>query len=618
VYDEGCTLFKPAPGPDKSGLDANRFKLCYDDPTYQKLAKDFILCAVERYKDHPRLIAWAGWNEPRLSECYCSHSVEAFRSWLQNKYQDLHSLENAWSSEFSVMFRDWNDVFPQPSANFEDGGYVPFLDWKHFLEDNRRAKFNLIRSWIKECDPETPVISHVCSGYVSDIFGSEDILGTSLYTIHADGKSQRPFTPEEFVFRMSLPLVRYGFRKHRRDPYGFWVVETEAGPVSWVHNTVPRSYSARQLNARDLFFVSYGARAILRWLYRSRVSDAQAGEFNMVGWDGSLTERATACGELATQLNKHSGIFQSHIPANHDIVIMGVHDHSYQAEAEGYNWRYHRGVEALQSALRHLGHHAHVCNERQVLEGILDKAKILFCPHWVYLSPEIENKLRQFVENGGILIVETPFAIKNTQGIHYEKTPGNMLDVFGAQVWDMESLAPGESCGALPGYDFRGKIRLHGAEALETFRNGDPAVVSHAYGKGTAILYATQVFINYFLQNPFAENEDGRRFTDEARSLHAELHHLLAKAGVTPQWKLICDETTVNFIHIIPRKLPDGRPVCFVLNMDDKPNSFQVRLPGTQTLDTLIASDPNRMRCDEDVYSFNLKEWGWLVLSLPE
>ena len=85
VYDLGCTLLKEK--PDAPGeLHFNRFKLCYDDPKYQQAAKDFIQEAVSRYKNRPSLIAWSGWNEPRLAECYCPHTIAAYREFLKKKY----------------------------------------------------------------------------------------------------------------------------------------------------------------------------------------------------------------------------------------------------------------------------------------------------------------------------------------------------------------------------------------------------------------------------------------------------------------------------------------------------------------------------------------------------
>ena len=227
VYDRHCTLLKPKPDSPEE-LRFNRFKLCYDDPVYQELAAEFIREAVSRYRDRPSLLAWSGWNEPRLSECYCRHTVALYREWLEKKYGALEALAEAWSTEFPVRFRSWEDVNPQPEASFEAGGYRPFLDWREFTAWNRTCKFNLVRSWIRSADPDTPVISHMCWPGDADIFGEEDILGTSIYTIHAQGKSDTGFSAYEFTTHQNVHLLPQGRRASRRDPEGFWVVETEA------------------------------------------------------------------------------------------------------------------------------------------------------------------------------------------------------------------------------------------------------------------------------------------------------------------------------------------------------------------------------------------------------
>jgi len=260
-----------------------------------------------------------------------------------------------------------------------------------------------------------------------------------------------------------------------------------------------------------------------------------------------------------------------------------------------------------------MGYHPLFCNERQIQEGILDKAKILFCPHWIYLSKETEKCLRRFVENGGSLIVESPFGTKDQDCIHYEKTPGGMTDVFGATVWDLDVLGPNEKCGSLTGFDFHAKIRLNGATVEESFDNGDPAVISNTFGKGRAVLYASQISPVY-QDNAFVTENGKRRFSDTAIRFHQELKKNLDKAGVAQQWETTCNEDIINHLHVNPRILPDGRKVFFVMNMDDKDHCYTLDFPGAKELEVLTCSDENQLLRSSNEYSFNLKDWGWTVL----
>ena len=615
VYDKKCTLLKPTPDASEE-LHFNRFKLCYDNPTYQAEAKNFIQEAIARYRDRYGLIAWSGWNEPRLAECYCRHTVALYRQWLAGKYPSLRALEQAWSTEFPVRFRDWDDVFPQPVANFESGGYIPFLDWREFLSRNRTDKFHLIRAWIKEMDPVTPVISHLCGPYEADIFGKEDILGTSVYTIHAQGKGG-DYAPYEYVHANNIQFITEGQRPEREDAEGFWVVETEAGPVSWVHDLAPRSYSPRKMNARDMYLVANGARAILRWLYRSRISDAQASEFNMVGWDGRITERAEEFGRLAQFLKMHADLFMHHRADQSGVFILDVRDCDDLSSCEGYGYRYSRGMHYLYNALLHIGVRGVMCNARQILSGILDQAKVLIAPFRPHVSPEMAQILRAFVARGGTLLAESPFATKDMRGIHYEVTPGGMTDVFGAQVYDLEKLYE-PTCGGIPAFDFRAKIELKGGKAEGYFANGDPAIVTNTYGKGRTVLYGSLLAEAYQIEKPLSENVANKKTLTyaEGEAFRVELRKRLLDAGVSAGWE-ISDLPLEDHKHIqvIPRKLPDGRRMVFVLNMNDRAQTFQLHFPGCEAVEELggSKSDPE-IRHDSGKIQISISEWGWSVL----
>lgn len=617
VYDLGCTLLKEKPDASEE-LHFNRFKLCYDDPAYQKEARDFIQEAVDRYRNRPSLIAWSGWNEPRVAECYCKHTVAVYRKWLEKKYGTLEKLAKEWSTEFPVRFRTWEDVFPQPVASFEAGGYIPYLDWRRFLEQNRTDKFHLIRSWIKEIDPSTPVISHLCGPWDADIFGNEDILGTSIYTTHAQGKKGE-FSPYEFVFRQNIQFMPEGRRPNREDPDGFWVVETEAGPVTWVHDLVPRSYSPRKMNARDMLLVGHGARAILRWLYRSRVSDAQAGEFNMVGWDGRITERAEEFGKLAKFLTAHSDLFLTHTADKSGVLILDSRDCGYLSECEGYKGRYNNSVYNLYNAFLHIGIRAEMCNARQIMSGVLEGMKVLYIPFRPHVDPEMADVLRSFVENGGTVIAESPFAVKNTDGIHYEVTPGRLVDVFGAQVYDMEKLYEAD-CEGIPAFDFRAKIEVKGGTVEGRFANGDPAIVTNRYGKGQTVLYGTILSEAYQLDIPFYETANKRTLSyGDGEACRNELLKRMLNAGVRPAWEVTdLPPDDKKHIQVIFRKLPDGGKLLFVLNMDTKANRFSLRFSNAEkAVETGSSDNGGTAVFEAGKLHFTLNEWGWTVLTVP-
>ncbi|HEX2948877.1 MAG TPA: beta-galactosidase, partial [Armatimonadota bacterium] len=496
LYTEcGCQILQPsidapikAPGP--------RLKLCYDDPVYQREATAFIREAVQRYRSHPNLLAWAGWNEPRVSFCFCPHTLALYRNWLQEKYTDLEQLSRAWSTEFPLYFNSWDEVLPQIDTGFEFGGYLPWLDWNAFCDQNRTDKFNLIYDTIKAEDETHPVVSHLCGPYDADIFGREDVLGTSIYTYFCEGNKRYEISDQELlrILHWFSALMRTGYRQERPGDKYFWVMETEAGPVSWVHGLMPRTYSGRKMNARDMLFIGNGARCVLRWLYRSRVTDAQAGEFNLVGWDGTVTERAAEYGSLGKFLNEHIDLFTTNTPHASSIAVLADDRKRVTLlQAEEIQHKYDGSENMLFTCLAHAGYQADPVCARQVLNGELSQYKVLFVPIRPYVDADLANQLELFVRNGGLLVVESPFATKNMNAIHWEKTPGAGLDkVFGAQVYDMEKLLEPD-CGGVVALDFKAIVRPQDCSIEATFADGKPSIISHAYGKGKAVMFASIV-----------------------------------------------------------------------------------------------------------------------------
>jgi len=600
LYHEcGGTLRKPRPDSPEV-LRGNMMRICYDDPILLKHFEAFAKVVVGRYREHPALLAWSCWNEVGgLPICHCNYTVALFRKFLKEKYINLSELSTAWGSEFPVDFKSWEEVFPQGDAGFHEGGYQPFLDFRDFLCRNRDEKFNLVKRWIEEADSQTPILVHLNGPLYADSDCSGDIIGTSEYAYFEQAKERFkfPLTDLNREWNYHMALFQLNSAPWRKDKDGFWIVEAEGGPTYWVHNMMPRTFSPEKMNARDMLFVSHGARAIMRWHYRSRMTDSQAGEFNMVGWDGSLTKRATAFGGLAEFLTAHNDIFGHHQSMPHEVAMLHrdweVYWH-WQAEDVDRYWHSYRN---LYGALAEIGVRCRVVSAKQLINDGLDGINLLIIPFRPWVSAEMAARLEAFVVAGGHLVVDAPFAIKDMRAVHWLATPGGGLEkVFGCRVFDMEKLFD-DRCGELDGLDFKAIIRPEGCTVEAEFADGNPAVVSHRYGKGETRLYASLVF------ERFANANAGR--------YHGELEKIIAGAGVKPLYRLreITQEERSR-LTINLRRLPDGRKLLFVINLSDCAAEFQLEIQ-TDGVFQQFGADSNHT-----LFSANqvrISPFGWLT-----
>jgi beta-galactosidase len=75
----------------------SRQHYCPNSPDFRCKSAALVQRLAERYATHPALKMWHINNEYgcHVSQCYCDNCAEAFRIWLQERYQSLEALNFA-------------------------------------------------------------------------------------------------------------------------------------------------------------------------------------------------------------------------------------------------------------------------------------------------------------------------------------------------------------------------------------------------------------------------------------------------------------------------------------------------------------------------------------------
>jgi len=95
---------------------------CPSSPVFRSYAAEVVTRVVERYGDHPAVALWHVSNELGCHNalCYCEASAEAFRNWLQRRYETIEALNDAWGTAFwSQRYGSWGRhpaAAPRPVA----------------------------------------------------------------------------------------------------------------------------------------------------------------------------------------------------------------------------------------------------------------------------------------------------------------------------------------------------------------------------------------------------------------------------------------------------------------------------------------------------------------------
>jgi len=132
---------------------------CTDHPGIWPRMEEFLRQVVTRYRGAAPLRGWDAWNELRWNVqadglvCFCPHTLEAFRQWLDRRHGGLDGLNRAWLRRYG----QWDEVMPGKLPNrpyTEMMAFERFITWRANQHGEARGQL------MKALDPAHPVTVH--------------------------------------------------------------------------------------------------------------------------------------------------------------------------------------------------------------------------------------------------------------------------------------------------------------------------------------------------------------------------------------------------------------------------------------------------------------------------
>ena len=393
---------------------------CFDKPDVWQYMARFLTEVVSRYRSAPNLVGWDAWNELRWNVqadglvCFCPDTVQAFRSWLSERYGGLDGLNAAWLRRYGC----WEDVFP---GKLPDRPYTEIMAWLNFLtwrsNQHGKARYDLM----KALDPQRPVTVHggqpspLNVGTPERFFYALDRGNDWFYADDLDGIGTSSFPIWENIddagFGMRVEFTRSAARGKR-----IWLSEVQGGRSAVGFNAYKPvdAYSQQRWVWNGL---ACGAEKILFWAWRNEVFGRESGGFGISGDDGLAEERLTAMRTSADVIAKHAALLENYKPVQPQVGVLFSPQTYYMAWAQENIAR--RVANALQGYTRALVRQSipYLVVEEEHLD-VLDGLKVLFLPHVSVLSDKAEQALEAFVRRGGTLICESECGAFNPAGIY--------------------------------------------------------------------------------------------------------------------------------------------------------------------------------------------------------
>jgi beta-galactosidase len=457
------------------------------DPNYQKYALRFTDVMTKHYAEHPALLAFGIDNESgdgRIS--YSETARQRFIAWSKNKYSNIDNLNKAWATQrWSRRLNQWDEIGFPPDINSND---MPekMLDFRRFVSDEVNQLLFKVLDVVNTNAPDA--LTNTNAWYFSQMkyFDYSEIAYSGKMTREGEGfYAGNSLTTNWGVMNTAFGVSRIQFES--TNP--FWC--TEFTTMTAVPNSIRKSAYASLM---------YGNQMVCGWTWQSMWAGEEQYLEGMVDWDGVPNRKYDEYKQIAAEFKKIEKFFPYQLKAEVGLAFSFPsqiaskyfpvqQENQLQACWDLFYWRNmdSRVVEISHSPLDY---------------------KLLFIPGVAVMDEVTANKIRDFVNNGGTVVMTGNSAIVDTNGQVFKTTrPGLLSDVFGIRLGSFEET---ETMNEISRKSYRGRrleinykgrainaesarfdiIDLKGAEVLGRITSLDkdyPIMTSNKFGKGRAI-----------------------------------------------------------------------------------------------------------------------------------
>ena len=417
------------PGCDiggKSGIHQAPLRRYMDDVSdleYQKYALRFAEKIVSRYKDHPALFAFGLCNE--LGAGYPSYSEESrkrFQLWLEEKYETIEKLNKAWATRrWSRRLASFDDVVLQENE-IEVGSPEAWLDMRRFFSDGIIDFISRLAETVEKNAPGKPHTSNHFSEYKTLGFdylkgekGFVDYPGIGFYP----GYGSR----EEISFDRTCSSY---IKRIAETGKPMWCIEFVTGGVGIHH-------AAMGINRMYAFWcLLHRMQMLLGWTWRSMLNGEEQYLVGMLNHDGRPNENYKEYQWIASDFRKLQNYAFPYLPKP-EIAV----SYSFDSElaAQYARMQYRMLYEDQLSVVNRLLESRNLDYNVVDLHGVKENYQILIIPGEIMIEKEGAENIRQFVKNGGTVIMTAYSATIQENGTVFNiPRPGNLADVFGIQI----------------------------------------------------------------------------------------------------------------------------------------------------------------------------------------
>ena len=473
---------------------------CYTKPAVRERMKKFVFKVAERYHSNPDIVLWNVWNEPRnrpAEECFCEDCRKKYGEYLKHKFGTIENLNKFYGS--------CEESFEHIALPATPQGYWDTFEFKKFkseqqIFDNLKLVYDAIRTF----DKERPIVSHV--GFTAALqFTLDDCINDDFVSKAVDfwGTStacECDMSKEEN--RLDFSMLNDFLRSICKD---YLLYELYPGLGSYKY-----SYDTNFDMKYKLYdALGSGAKLINFWQYRSERIGSESDCAGLARMDGSPREVLNEVRDFGEIVEKIGDNVKEFSRKQADIAILFDYDSSLISEIEDANgplYKFDNVWWILYYRYAHAGFYRLAKRNDYDVDYVqtskvkdIHNYKVIYAPYYAMISKEVANELEKFVANGGILIADEGFGLRdpNTWVNPYDiKCSG----LFKARIVERRRDDRGVTFNGkqLLSKGYHSVYKVENSEVFGMFSDGSPSIQRIKHGKGMSYLFGFSLGYNAF------------------------------------------------------------------------------------------------------------------------
>ncbi|WP_298126116.1 beta-galactosidase [uncultured Clostridium sp.] len=518
-----------------------RRQYCFNSKTYHKYSETIIRELANHFKNEEAIVAWQIDNEfghEGSDVCYCNECKNAFREYLRKNYNnDINKLNEILGTRFwSQTYNDFDEI-PVPAKTITTHNPSLRMEWERFRSASVENYAKLQVSILKEILGEDSVIIHDFSGgYFDKSFDFSkvaqhlDVVAYNNYPVW--GGQREPIPAHEIA--CGLDFMRGAKRQN------FWITEAIMGAQGHdVIGYLPRPNQAKMWSYQAM---AHGCNSLMYFRYRGATKGAEQYCYGIIDQDNKKRRKFYEVQDFFKDMKENEEVINSEIKSSVAVIYDYESMASFRIQKQSFLMDYKNEVYRLYRPFYENNINI------DVIPSYVDfsEYKVLLIPTMIVFKTEVQQRIKEFVRNGGKVVFSFRTAIKdyyNNLTLN-ELNPSFYNDLIGGFVEEIESLQEGQ-CVKIKGINnfngiegtgevFRDMLKTTTAESLfmydDEFYNELSAITLNKYGAGEAYYIGTGVDNNVM-------NMIARKILSEAN-----IEVIESEAGVEVVKRVVNDE----------------------------------------------------------------------------